>query len=317
MSTGRGDTLRPRLYFAAPALWPAYREPLTRALAEAGIAAELSDTAPDPEAVDYIVYAPGGPVTDFSPFRNARAVLSLWAGVERIVGNPTLTMPLCRMVDPSLTQGMVEYVVGHALRFHLGMDRYRQDGVWRNALVPPIAAERPVTVLGLGELGAACATALAGLGFPVTGWSRSPKAVEGITCLSGEDALPEALARAQILVTLLPATPATDRLMNADRLARLPEGACLINPGRGSLIDDAALIAALDGGRLAHAVLDVFRIEPLPPEHPFWAHPRITVTPHVAADTRAETASRVIAENVRRGEAGEPFLHRVDRARGY
>ncbi len=317
MSTGRGDTLRPRLYFAAPALWPAYREPLTRALAEAGIAAELSDTAPDPDAVDYIVYAPGGPVTDFSVFRNARAVLSLWAGVERIVGNPTLTMPLCRMVDPSLTQGMVEYVVGHALRFHLGMDRYRQDGVWRNALVPPIAAERPVTVLGLGELGAACATALAGLGFPVTGWSRSPKAVEGITCVSGEDALPEALAGAQILVALLPATPATDRLMNADRLARLPEGACLINPGRGSLIDDEALIAALDGGRLAQAVLDVFRIEPLPPEHPFWAHPRITVTPHVAADTRAETASRVIAENVRRGEAGEPFLHRVDRARGY
>ncbi len=317
MSIGRGKDMTLHIYFAAPKLWADYREPLRHALAEAGIDAELADSAPDPEAVDYIVLAPGGPVKDFRPFTRARAVLSLWAGVERIVGNPTLTMPLCRMVDPALTQGMVEYVAGHALRFHLGMDRYRQDGVWRNDLVPPLAGERPVTVLGLGELGAACGRALAGLGFPVTGWSRSPKHVAGITCLSGEAALPEALARAQILVTLLPATPQTDRLVDAGRLALLPEGACLINPGRGSLIDDEALIAALDSGRLGHAVLDVFRTEPLPPGHPFWSHARITVTPHVAADTRAATASRVIAENVRRGEAGEPFLHRVDRARGY
>jgi glyoxylate/hydroxypyruvate reductase A len=125
------------------------------------------------------------------------------------------------------------------------------------------------------------------------------------------------VGRAEILGTLLPATPETARLLDAERLALLPRGARLITPGRGSLIDDAALVAALDAGALAHATLDVFRTEPLPPEHPFWAHPRVTVTPHVAAPSRPDTAASVIAENIRRGEAGLPFLHVVDRAAGY
>jgi glyoxylate/hydroxypyruvate reductase len=125
------------------------------------------------------------------------------------------------------------------------------------------------------------------------------------------------LARAEILVLLLPATPSTDGLIDAARLARLPRGARLINPGRGTLIDDAALLAALDEGRVGHATLDVFREEPLPPEHPYWAHPRVTVTPHIAAETRPATAAAVIAENIARVEAGEPLLHRVDRTLGY
>ena len=126
-----------------------------------------------------------------------------------------------------------------------------------------------------------------------------------------------ALSGAQMLVLLLPRTPETENLLDARRLAWLPRGAVVINPGRGHLIDDAALLAALDAGALAHATLDVFRVEPLPAGHPYWAHPKVTVTPHIAAETRAGSASRVVAENVRRLVAGAPLLHLVDRVRGY
>jgi glyoxylate/hydroxypyruvate reductase A len=217
------------------------------------------------------------------------------------------------MVDPGLTEGMVEWVVGHTLRHHLGMDRHivNPAHVW-DPTCPPLARERAVAVLGMGALGAACAAALRALNFPVTGWSRTPKP----GCLHGDDGLRQALTGAQIVVLLLPKTAETENLLNAERLALLPPGAAILNPGRGALIDDQALLAALDRN-VAHATLDVFRVEPLPQDHPFWAHPRVTVTPHIAADTRASSAARVIAENIRRGEAGEPFLHLVDRARGY
>ena len=278
----------------------------------------ISDTATDPQAVDFIVFAPGGIISDFSPYTRARAVLNLWAGVENITGNPTLTQPLCRMVDPALTQGMVEYVTGHVLRHHLGMDRdiTRHDAQWQ-PVIPPLASDRPVAMLGMGALGQACAQALAGIGFPVTGWSRTEKAIPGIPCLHGEDGLQQALSTAQIVVTLLPRTPDTENLLDARRLALLPRGAMIVNPGRGPLIDDEALIAALDNGQIGHATLDVFRVEPLPAGHPFWAHPGVTVTPHVASETRPESAARVIAENIRRGSLGLPFLHLVNRVRGY
>ncbi|MDR5652343.1 2-hydroxyacid dehydrogenase [Ruixingdingia sedimenti] len=309
------------VYFAAGArLWPVYGEHLRAALAAEGVEAEiLTDTPTDPAAVDYIVFAPGGDIADFRPYTRVKAVLNLWAGVERIVGNATLTQPLCRMVDAGMTEGMVEYVTANVLRHHLGLDRYLlgQDG-WNPAEeVPPLARERPVTVLGFGELGQACGRALAALNFPVTGWSRTPRATPGLTCLHGPEGLEAALRRAQILVLLLPLTAETANLLNAERLAWLPRGAAIVNPGRGPLIDDAALLAALDAGHVGHATLDVFRTEPLPEGHPFWAHPRVTVTPHIAAGTRPITAARVVAENIRRGETGQPFLHLVDRARGY
>ncbi len=303
----------PLILFAAPALWAEYETELPKALAEVGVTAQVVTEA-DPAAVDYIIYAPGSPLQDFAPYARAKAVLNLWAGVERIVTNPTLTQALCRMVDPGLTEGMVEWVVGHTLRHHLGMDRHivNPGHVW-DPTCPPIARERPVTVLGMGALGSACAAALRGLNFPVTGWSRTAKP----GCLHGEDGLQEALAKAQILILLLPKTPETENLLNAERLCLLPQGAVILNPGRGALIDDDALLAALDTGHIGHATLDVFRVEPLPPDHPYWTHPRVTVTPHIAADTRAFSAARVIAENIRRGQAGEPFLHLVDRTRGY
>lgn len=305
------------LFAASEARWHDYKAPLRAALRDAGVTATLA-TDLAPETVDYIVYAPNSDVQDFTPFTRAKAVLNLWAGVEGIADNPTLKLPLARMVDPALTQGMVEWVTGHVLRHHLDIDYFlaRQSGEWQPK-VPPLASDRPVTVLGLGELGAACAQKLAGLGFPVTGWSRSQKSIPGITCLSGEDGLKTALQSAEILVLLLPKTPATENTLNAETLALMPKGAVIVNPGRGPLIDDDALLAALDSGQIGHATLDVFRVEPLPQDHPFWAHPGVTVTPHIASETRVASASKVIAENIRRGEAGEPLLHLVDRGLGY
>ena len=303
--------------FAAPNAWTAFAPHLREALAEAGIAADLVQDA-DPASVDYIVYAPSSPLQDFTDYMRCKAVLSLWAGVERIVGNPTLTQPLCRMVDPALTEGMVEWVVGHTLRHHLGMDRHivNPGHVW-DPTCPPLARERPVTVLGLGALGAACGQALAALHFPVTGWSRTPKMVAGIECLHGDEGLEQALSRAQVLITLLPKTPDTENLLGAARIAALPKGAVILNPGRGALMDDDALLAALDAGHIGHATLDVFRTEPLPTDDRYWTHPNVTVTPHIAADTRPASSARVIAENIRRGEAGAPFLHLVNRSLGY
>lgn len=306
------------LFAANSRRWEQYRNPLQRALDSTGLTYTLSPDFADPADVDYLIYAPKGAMTDFTPFTRARAVLGLWAGVESIVGNKTLTMPLTRMVDHGLTEGMIEWVTGHVLRHHLGMDRHilGQDGQWRD-FIPPLARDRNITILGLGALGAACAQALAALNFNVTGWSRSEKNFEGITCLSGNDGLNHALSRAEILVLLLPLTPETENLLNTARLNEMPKGAVIINPGRGPLIDDTALIGALDSGQIDNATLDVFRTEPLPADHPYWAHPKVTVTPHIASETRPETASQVVAENILRNETGQPLLHLVDRSSGY
>lgn len=310
-----------RILFSAPRKdWDDYRDVLPAALAEVGVEVVIEhDIAPQhPETVDYIVYAPSSRLKDFRPYTGTKAVLNLWAGVEGIVENQTLTQPLTRMVDYGLTEGMIEWCVGHTLRHHLDMDQdiCRTDAEWVPH-VPPLARHRRVTVLGLGALGAAVAAALAQLRFDVAGWSRSPRNIRGVDCHSGDDGLTEALRRSEILILLLPLTDTTRDLMDDDRLKLLPKGAVIINPGRGPLVVDADLLSALDARQVSHATLDVFREEPLPRDHPFWAHPRVTVTPHIASDTRADSAARVIAENIRRGEAGEPFLHLVDRSAGY
>ncbi|WP_424932432.1 2-hydroxyacid dehydrogenase [Amaricoccus macauensis] len=307
------------LFSVSESEFRAFAGPIETACRAAGLDPTISKQPQDPTSIDYIVFSPDGPIADFSPFTGLKAALSLWAGVERIVGNETLKAPLARMVDPGLTEGMVEYVTGHVLRYHLGLDAIlaTQRGRWAPELAPPLARNRTVGILGLGALGAACGLALASLGFSVAGWSRRPKEIDGIECFSGDAGLNEILRRSDILVSLLPATPQTESILGAEEFALLPEGACLINPGRGTLIDDDALLAALDGGPLAHATLDVFRTEPLPADHPFWEHPKVTVTPHIAAATRPETAGEVIAENIRRSEAGLSLLHLVDRLAGY
>jgi len=303
-------------FSASETAWATYQDTIVAACGAHGLEIDLrQDHAA--ENVDYIIYAPTSDLQDFAPYTRCKAVLSLWAGVERIVGNSTLTMPLCRMVDPGLTAGMVEWVAGHVLRYHLDLDRSLQTQDRWAPKIPPLAQQRQVSILGLGALGTACAAALAALGFSVTGWSRSAKHVEGITSQHGEAGLKSALQNAEILVLLLPDTAATQNILNADRLALLPQGARIINPGRGTLIDDAALLDSLNSGHIAHATLDVFRQEPLPQEHPYWAHPHVTVTPHIAAETRPITASDMLAQNIARSESGQPLLHEVDRQLGY
>jgi glyoxylate/hydroxypyruvate reductase len=171
--------------------------------------------------------------------------------------------------------------------------------------------------MGLGNLGGAAATMLARFGFQVSGWSRRPKALPGIECFHGPDQLPRFLGALDTLVCLLPLTPATENLIDAALLAQLPDGAAFINAGRGPVVVDEALLAALDSGRVRHAVLDVFRTEPLPPEHRYWRHPRVTVTPHNATAGQPDTAAPQIVDNIRRVLAGAPPFNVVDRAAGY
>lgn len=325
MCTGREHgterhLMTPRILFSAPPeWWPIYQPHLLRACEAEGMAPDFTTDASAPETIDYIVYRPGGPVIDFAPFTALRAVLSLWAGVEHIADNPTLTAPLCRMVDEGLTQGMVEWATGHVLRYHLGIDAHlgAQDGIWRNDLIPPLARDRRIGLLGMGTLGSAVADALSDLRFDVMGWTRREREPGRVPVRFGDEGLDEVLARSEILVTLLPATPQTENILNKRTLGLLPRGARLINPGRGHLVNDQALLDALDTGQIAHATLDVFRVEPLPADHPYWAHPRVTVTPHIASETRPETASETIALNVRRDQDGERLLYVVDRGQGY
>lgn len=306
------------LFAAQNERWIEYEAPLREALDTLGVPYTLATDIPA-DQVDFIVYAPNSDLQDFTPYTRAKAVLNLWAGVESIAPNPTLNLPLARMVDQEgLTQGMIEWVTGHVLRHHLGMDAHiqGQDGIWRAGIVPPIASERRVCILGLGALGMACAEMLVKIGFDVCGWSKSQKTAEFET-YHGDAGLAKALDKAEIVVLLLPATTETENILNTDRFAQMAKGAVIINPGRGPLIDDDALLAALESGQLGHATLDVFRIEPLPQDHPFWAHPKITVTPHIASETRAPSASRAIVANIKRALNGEPLLHLVDRQAGY
>lgn len=305
------------LYAGKPEQWDDYNRYILAALNAKGIEAQLVQDHP-PADVDYIVYSPASKIQDFTPYKKLKAVLSLWAGVEKVVGNATLTVPLCRMVDDGLREGMREWVTGHVLRYHLGMDAHilQQDGIWRHA-PPPLARQRRVGILGLGELGQSCAHSLAALGFHVMGWSRTQKSLDSIECFSGDTGLNSILEKSDILVLLLPQTPDTYHVLNAKSIAMLPFGAFVLNPGRGPLIDDDALLDALDSGHVAHATLDVFVTEPLPADHPYWAHKSVTVTPHIASDTRTITAADVIAENIERCETGQTLVYQVDRQAKY
>ncbi len=273
-----------------------------------------------PEEID-VVLAWMSRHGDLARYPNLRAVFWLGAGVDYLLKYPGLPrhVPIVRLVDQGLTAGMSEYVLLHVLRYHRRMpelETLQRRGEWRQ-LPAPLAKDRRIGFMGLGILGGDAAARLVALDFDVAGWSQSPKKLPAVTSFHSETGLVPFLNRTEILVCLLPLTPATTGIINARTLAALPRGACVINAARGGHVVDADLIAALDGGHIAYATLDVFQQEPLPATHPFWKHPRITVTPHIASLTPAETAVEVVFEGLRALRAGRPLANRVDLERGY
>lgn len=228
-------------------------------------------------------------------------------------------LPVIRMVEPGLTQGMVEYVTFAVLGLHRDMPRYfhqqRQQQWLSHRAIP--AAQRRVGVMGLGELGQAALGQLVALGFDCAGWSRTPRHCPGVRCWHGDDQLAAFLAHSEILVCLLPLTETTRGLLNRTLFSQLPPGAALVQVGRGPQLAEDDLLQALASGQLRAAVIDVTDPEPLPPNHPFWHHPAIWLTPHIASQTQNESAIAALLENLRRYQRGEPLHGEIDRSRGY
>ena len=278
---------------------------------------------PDHGEVDEVEFAViwGPYARKMKQFPNLKAMMSLGAGVDHIldqVDRPP-NVPVVRLIDPGLKTGMVEYVLYNVLRYHRRMPDYAQQqnkALWieRSQSVP---SERRVGILGLGEIGLACAEALNRLGFDVIGWSRSKKEILNVGCFYGDESLKPFLSQSHILICLLPLTPETQGILNKVTLAALPAGSYLINVGRGGHLIEGDLLDALNSGHIAGATLDVFREEPLGKDNPFWHHPHVTVTPHIAALTLPQTAVPVIADIINRVRAGRKVPGMVDPALGY
>ncbi len=293
--------------------------------------AELSKHVPDlevrfypdignPDDIEFaLCFAmPHGVLADL---KNLKAVFSLGAGVDHIFADPDYPkhVPIARVVDPELTDRMSEYVVQHVLNHHRYQHQYdtqQREHVWKERHAPA-ARNRSVGILGLGELGSGAAEVLNSLNFNVSGWSRSEKKVAGVKSFHGADQLDAFLAQTEILICLLPLTDATIGILNKDLFAKLPEGAALINPGRGPHLVEQDLIDALDSGHLSAATLDVFHTEPLPADNLLWDHPGIRITPHVASIASPGRVAALAAQNILRARAGEPLLNQVDPNKGY
>ncbi len=290
------------------------------------LTSELPDldfhTDPEIVAPDKVHYALAWkpPAGFFARFPNLKLVTNLGAGVDSLVGRTDLPdVPISRLSDTGMVSLMTSYVMFSVIRYardiHI-FERAQRRSEWQY-VHPRALADIRVGVLGLGELGAPAAQALAGLGFNVRGWSRSPKQIPGVTCNAGLETLDDFLANTEILVIMLPLTPDTRGLLDARRLSLLPRGAKLINASRGAVIDEPALISALQSGQIAEATLDVFTVEPLPKDHVFWRMENVLITPHLASITVPEAAAREVAESIRRVRAGLPPLHQIDPRRGY
>lgn len=254
-------------------------------------------------------------------FPNLKLIQSFGAGVDGILADPNIPkhVPLARVVDGRLTVGMSEYVLLHVLRFHRQVDAMatnQRNRTWR--WLPPVdASERVIGIMGMGMLGSHVAKKLVDFGFQVASWSRSLKAVDGVTSFHGDDHLEGFLRICNVLVCLLPLTPQTRGIISRRTMSLLPRGAYIINAGRGGHVVEADLLHALDSEWLSGATLDVFNEEPLRPDHPFWTHPKVTVTPHNAADSIPAHVAPQIVDNIRRLQQGLPILRLVDYTRGY
>ncbi|MBS7792884.1 glyoxylate/hydroxypyruvate reductase A [Roseococcus sp. SDR] len=281
----------------------------------------LFPDAGDPKDIEAAVCWTQHDMAELRRYPNLKLVVSMGAGVDHLLRppGPPPGIPVARLKDERLTSGMTEWVLLNVLRFHRQDLEYRAQQAARiwDELPAPDTAKRRIGMLGLGQLGNASAQALRGLGFPVMGWTRNPRQVEGVTCFSGPDGLEAMLRQTDILVCLLPLTPETRGVINAKTLGFLPRGAFVINAARGGHLVAEDLLAALDSGHVAAAALDVFEPEPLPAEHRFWTHPKVLVWPHASAITIPSSAAPQVVENLRRAREGRPLINLVDFSAGY
>lgn len=275
--------------------------------------------AGDLREVEYLI-AWQVPADFVAQMPNLKVLFSSGAGIDHVdLSALPAHVPLVRMVEPGIINGMVEYVSLAVLALHRDFFDYatqKSARSWNPLEVLPASA-RTIGVMGMGSLGCAVLERLASYGFRLRGWNRSPRPMQGVETFAGGDQLKPFLAGCDVLICLLPLTSATQGILDCEVFAALPAGAALVNVGRGQHLVDADLLAALDSGQLSRAILDVTEPEPLPPEHPFWTHPRVFVTPHVASMTQPETAAPILLENIRRHQRGEPLAHVIDRSRGY
>ena len=261
------------------------------------------------------------PHGEFKKYKNLKCIASLGAGVDHILSDPDLPagVPVTRVVEPSMSQSMSEYAVLAVLNHCRQFDLYRSDQSQKKwqPRIPLLAADMGIGIMGLGQLGKDAAVKLSHLGFPVTGWSQTPKKIKGVTCLAGEEAFDDFLSRARILICMLPLTPKTRGILNHETFHKLPTGAYVINVARGQHLIEKDLLAAVDSGQLDGACLDVFEVEPLFEDHPFWGHPKIIVTPHISSLTYPKAVAPQVIDNYHRMKSGKALLNQVDIKRGY
>ena len=277
---------------------------------------------PDDSDVSHIRHLVAWTLSDelMAALPNLEVLFSIGAGIDQLAADRLPSdLRIVRMIEPGITGTMADYVSMAVLALHRDLPQYLQDqrnGVW-NPLPTLHASERRVGLLGLGELGRAALAALAPHGFLLSGWSRSPRNIEGVECYHGSDTFSTFLGQCDILVCLLPLTDETRGILRRETFSHLPNGARLVNVGRGGHLVQDDLLEALNSGKLAAAMLDVTDPEPLPQGHPFYSHPSIFLTPHTAGVTRIDSAVHVLIDNLRREIAGLPLAGEVDRARGY
>ncbi len=263
----------------------------------------------DLSQIEYAIIAkPHAGVLENIP--NLKAIFSLWAGVEssvKVKGFP-LHIPLYRMVDEGMAQAITEYIIGRIFIQHLSIHRFeaqQKQVVWDDKFYPNFATDTAVGIMGIGAIGSYALQKLSQIGFQARGWSKSPKDIDGVISFAGKEELPKFLSECDYLISLLPFTPATQNIFNGDVFSACKGGCYFINVGRGEQVVDEALISALDSGHLSGACLDVFREEPLPADSPFWRHPKITVTPHIAGITPRHSGAAHILNTMKKLSNGQ------------